>query len=124
MLRSNNLDVLVRPSWDDENVQDVRRLLMSPASARLLYHRLIRPEEGRLPNHYRRLAALADRSDQELLSLGAVQYALGRALMEASREQGSIRLRKRASDWLKRAHDSKTLGRNQRKKALQLSADL
>jgi hypothetical protein len=115
-LRSNVIEVNVRPSGDSRDYRLASRILAAPARARVLYHRLLR---GTNPKHLEILRAYAA-TEPPLASLGLVRYAVATSLAERNSSAGRP-LGDTERDLLARALNS-PLGAHQRLKAAKLLA--
>jgi hypothetical protein len=114
-LRSNELEVNVKPRTNDEVYRRAQRVLGTSDRAKVLYHRLLRANP-------RQLEVLRSYCENELSvpSVGSVQYAVARALVEQSMYSGQVTLGPRETDLLRRAIDNRALGDHQRTLATRL----
>lgn len=107
-IRSNDLEVNVKPATDNDAYYQARRVLGASPRAGILYHRLIR-------TNLRHLTVLEGlcQAQSDLPSVGSIRYAVARAMNERSNGNDGT-LPESAAELLRRAADSPALGDRQR----------
>ncbi|HEY7810894.1 MAG TPA: hypothetical protein VIA98_10985 [Allosphingosinicella sp.] len=111
-LRSNSLEVFVKPRMNTEGYQRAAARMTARTSAALLYHRLVRPD---LATGELLLCQLDDPCPT--IPKGGIEYALGRALSCRTDKGGVSPLLEDGLELLRRARDRTDIGEVQRRHA-------
>lgn len=109
-LVSPTIEVNVLPRTSGSAYNQAAARLLHPESARLLYHRLLRPG---VSDGLNELVAQAEES-MSVMPLGGIEYALAHALAERAQAEDAPDLALTAEEYMRRARDRESLGEHRR----------